>query len=206
MCGMPSSGSSRQDLERYLAKHGVLGEEGVRVFETRDGGLEWIEDKILLAAGIVTDSNKPPLELSELSFFEEFDEAALEAIGRELEASVLEAGKGLFLRDEPGDRLYFVRRGRIRILLPLEGGKRHHLATVASGEMFGEVAFLDGERRSADAEAAVNTWLYVLPRAGLASLENTHPEVAARIFEGIAKVTSFRLRMADAELRTLEER
>ena len=97
----------------------------------------------------------------------------------------------------------FMSRGTI----PGSGARASPSATaVASGEGFGEVAFLDGGRRSADAEAAVRTWLYVITRERFERLEREHPEVAAKIFERIAIVTSQRLRLADAELRMLEER
>jgi SulP family sulfate permease len=206
ICGMPSKSASRQDLQRYLEQHGVLGEHGVRVFETRDSALEWMEDRILEDEGIVRDSSRPPLDLAELSFFHDFPEKSLQVIRHVVEEEALEPGQLLFRRDDPGDEIFFVRRGRINILLPMEGGKRHHLATVASGEGFGEVAFLDGGRRSADAEAAVRTWLYVISREHFKRLEREHPDVAAAIFEQIAVVVSQRLRLADAELRMLEDR
>lgn len=205
-CGMPSKSASKQDLERYLHQHGILGEDGVRVFETRDSALEWMEDRILEDEGIVRDASRPPLELEELAFFHDFPKDAMEIIRAVIEEEALEPGQLLFRREDPGDEIYFVRRGRINILLPLEGGKRHHLASVASGEGFGEVAFLDGGRRSADAEAAVRTWLYVISREHFRKLEQSHPSIAAKIFEKIAVVTSQRLRFADAELRMLEER
>jgi SulP family sulfate permease len=207
ICGMPSRSSSRQDLERYLENHGILRSEGgVRVFETRDSALEWMEDRILEDEGVVRDAGMPPLDLAELDFFRDFTGGELGVIRGIVEEEALEPGELLFRRDDVGDEIYFVRRGRVSILLPLEGGKRHHLATVASGEGFGEVAFLDGGRRSADCEAAVKTWVYVISREHFAKLGIQHPEVAAKIFERIAIVTSQRLRLADAELRVLEER
>jgi len=206
ICGMPSKSASRQDLTRYLEQHGVLGEDGVRLFETRDSALEWIEDRILEDEGIVRDGSQPPLDLAELAFFENIPKESLDVIRKVVDEEALEPGQLLFRRDDPGDEIFFVRRGRINILLPMEGGKRHHLATIASGEGFGEVAFLDGGRRSADAEAAVKTWLYVISREHFKRLEREHPDVAARIFEHLAVVISQRLRIADAELRMLEDR
>lgn len=206
ICGMPSSSTSRQDLEQYLHQHGVLGEHGVRVFETRDSALEWMEDRILEDEGIVRDTNRPALDLTELAFFQDFPPDALEVIREMVQEKHLGPGELLFRRDDPGDEIYFIRRGRINILLPLEGGKRHHLSSIASGEGFGEVAFLDGGHRTADAEAAVETWLYVIGRDRFTRLEREHPEVAAKVFERIAIVTSQRLRLADAELRILEDR
>ena len=91
-------------------------------------------------------------------------------------------------------------------MLPLEGGKRHHLATFCQGDFFGEMAFLDREPRSADIGAVTATDLYVLSRERLDGLVKTNPALSGRVFEQLAYAVSKRLRMADVELRALEER
>jgi len=91
-------------------------------------------------------------------------------------------------------------------LLPLEGGKRHHLATFCRGDFFGEMAFLDRQPRSADAEAATATDLYVLSRDRFDALVKLDPTLGGRVFEQLSFALSKRLRLADTELRALEER
>jgi len=56
-------------------------------------------------------------------------------------------------RGDPGGELLLIRRGAVRILLPLGGGGHLTLATFGRGNFFGEMAFLDGSVRSADAVA-----------------------------------------------------
>jgi len=90
--------------------------------------------------------------------------------------------------------------------LPLEGGKRHHLATFCRGDFFGEMAFLDRQPRSADAEAATATDLYVLSRDRFDALVKLDPTLGGRGFEQLSFALSKRLRLADTELRALEER
>ncbi len=115
-------------------------------------------------------------------------------------------GSRVFAAGDAGDEVFFVRRGRIHILLPLEGGKRHHLATFCRGDFFGEMSFLDRGVRSAEAEAATETELFVLSRAGFDRLAASDPLLASHIFERLALAIAQRLRTTDAELRTLEER
>lgn len=116
------------------------------------------------------------------------------------------AGAKVFSAGDGGDEIYFVGRGRVDILLPLEGGKRHHLATFCRGEFFGEMAFLDRGLRSADAEAATASELFVLSREAFDTLARENQELAADVFEQLALAIAQRLRVTDAEVRGLEER
>ena len=102
--------------------------------------------------------------------------------------------------------MFLVRKGRISILLPLEAGKRHHLATFARGDFFGEMAFLDRERRSAEAEAATDCELFALSRDAFEVVIERHPELAAHFFGRLSLVMGQRLRVTGGDLRALEER
>jgi CRP-like cAMP-binding protein len=72
--------------------------------------------------------------------------------------------------------------------------------------MFGELSFLDRDKRSADAVAVIRTDLYVVSRAHLDALQQTDAALSAHIFERVAREISQRLRIANMELRSLEER
>ena len=92
----------------------------------------------------------------------------------------------------------------VRIELPLDATRNHHLATFGRGAFFGEMTFLDGDARSADAIAATDTELYVLSRKTFDKLAEEHKKVALKLLEGIASVLAARLRFANAEMRALE--
>src|SRR4051794_27353568 len=62
-------------------------------------------------------------------------------------------GEVLFARGDPGDSLYLVRRGNVRIFLEDDRGQRIVLAEHGPGEVFGEVSLLDGGDRTATAVA-----------------------------------------------------
>ena len=80
----------------------------------------------------------------------------------------------------------------------------HHLGTFGRGAFFGEMTFLDGAVRSADAVAFSDTELYVLSRKTFESLADKHRKLAFSLIEGIASVLASRLRYTNAELRVLE--
>src|SRR5258708_13293272 len=78
----------------------------------------------------------------------------------------LGVGEMLFQKGDPGDALYGVRRGQIRIETGASDGSRLTLNFMGSGDLFGEVAVLDGQSRTADATAGEPTELFVLRREG----------------------------------------
>ena len=205
--GMPSSLPTRQDIEQYMKQLGLESKrDGIRIFDTRDSALEWMEDRILEAAGWTAAEDEQPLALGEIEFFSELDAATLAEVAGAVREISLPAGSRICSRGDTGDEIFFVRRGRVNALLPLEGGKRHHLATFCQGDFFGEMAFLDREPRSADIGAVTATDLYVLSRERLDGLVKTNPALSGRVFEQLAYAVSKRLRTADTELRVLEER
>jgi SulP family sulfate permease len=203
--GMPSALRTSQDIEDYLRKLAIVS-SGANVFETRDSALEWMEDQILAAAGWSPPDSKPPLELNEIPVFRDLDEESLAEVRTLMEMRSLEPGARIFSLGDTGDEIFFVRKGRVHILLPLEGGKRHHLATMARGDFFGEMSFLDRRTRSAEAAAATKVELFILSRAAFDSILPRNIRLGTSVYEQLAHAIATRLRTTDAELRSLEVR
>jgi len=205
--GLPSNLPTHQDIERYMKQLGLeSSREGIEVFDTRDSAIEWMENRVLEAAGWTGEEDEQPLALGEIEIFSELDAVTIaDLAGAVREISFPPRGR-ICSRGDTGDEIFFVRRGRVEALLPLEGGKRHHLATFCQGDFFGEMAFLDREPRSADVSAVTATDLYSLSRERFDALVKTNPALGGRVFEQLAYAVSKRLRVADTELRVLEER
>jgi SulP family sulfate permease len=205
--GMPSGLLDERNFEHYLTQLGVVNEEaGVMISETMDGALEWMEERILENAGAVKEAEERMLDVKDFELFREFDEKMISELTKCMSTLSLTPGKMAFSHGEEGDELYLVRRGSVRILLPLDRGKFHHLATIGSGDFFGEIAFLDKGKRSADVEAKVPTDLYVLSRARFNQQSRSNPTFGVQVFARLAHAIALRLRQTDAELRVLEER
>lgn len=205
--GMPSSLPAHRDIGAYLDELGVgRGSDTRMIFDTRDGALEWIEDRILEEAGWVPSTSRPPLELHEMALSHSLDRAGTERLRPLVKERRVAAGELVFGSGESSDDIYFVRSGRVHILMPLQGGQRHHLATVCRGEFFGEMAFLDRAPRSAEAVADTDSELFSLSRHRFDELAATDEQLAAKVFEELAIAMAHRLRATDAELRALEER
>ncbi|MEW6749348.1 MAG: SulP family inorganic anion transporter [Candidatus Latescibacterota bacterium] len=207
LCGLPSSLPDHQNLREYLTQLGLVeAGKGIRVSETLDGALEWIEERILESAGAARHADGHALSLPHIDLFRGLTAEDLHGLTAWLREVTVAAGERIFSTGEPGGEIYLVRRGSVRILLPLEGGQRHHVATIGRGDFFGEISFLDRGRRSADAEAKEPTDLYALSRTHFDCAAGAHAALAARVFARLALAIAERLRQADTELRTLEGR
>jgi CRP/FNR family cyclic AMP-dependent transcriptional regulator len=93
----------------------------------------------------------------------------------------LGVGEVLFRKGDPGDALFGIRRGQIRIEAGASDGSRLTLNFMGSGDLFGEVAGLDGQSRTADATAGEPTELFVLRREDFLSHLEREPKVAIKI-------------------------
>lgn len=204
--GMPSSLPTRQDIEHYMATLGLSSGGGIRIFETRDSAIEWMEENVLESAGWTHTEEESPLMLSEIEVFSNLDPETIAKLSGAVESITVPAGGLVCAQGDKGDQIYFLRRGRVHALLPLEGGRRHHLATFCLSDFFGEMAFLDRQPRSADVVAATAVDLYVLSRDRFNALVHLDPALGGRVFEQLSFALSKRLRLADTELGILEER
>ncbi len=205
--GMPSSVASRQDIQDYMAQLGLVGgPAGAGVFEPRDRALEGKAGRILESAGWSAPESRPPLSLQEIDLIQGLPAETIQRLAAAVRELSVIAGSSVFTHGEPGDELFFVRKGHVHIRLPLEGGKHHHLATIGRGDFLGEMAFLDRGNRSADAVAASDTALFVLSRATFEQLAKQDTALGTGMFEQLARGIAQRLRVTDVELRALEER
>ncbi|MGE5148251.1 MAG: Crp/Fnr family transcriptional regulator [Candidatus Eiseniibacteriota bacterium] len=95
----------------------------------------------------------------------------------------LPEGAVLFQQGDEGDALYAVVSGLIRIAVAGEGGKELTLGLMEPGDVFGEIALLDGLTRTAGAQAAADTVLLVVQRAHFLQMLEAEPGLARHIIE-----------------------
>lgn len=195
---------SGQDMEQYFDQVGLVrAESPVRVFGELDEAMEWVEDRILEQTGLQRGEERL-LELQEIDLFAGRKEETLAALEACMEKRSFKAGQRIFARGDTGDDLFLIRRGSVRIVLPLGERQGHRLATFARADFFGEMAFLDRDARSADAIAFTDTDLFVLSRANFDRFASEHKRAAMALLEGLARVLAIRLRYTNAELRVLQ--
>jgi CRP/FNR family transcriptional regulator, cyclic AMP receptor protein len=89
-------------------------------------------------------------------------------------------------KDEPGDCLYVIHGGRVRIELPSNDGPPVVLRVLGAGEFFGELALLDGKPRSATAVAMETTRTLTLRRDDFQEFLRISPHAAIHILAQLA--------------------
>jgi CRP/FNR family transcriptional regulator, cyclic AMP receptor protein len=106
------------------------------------------------------------------------------------------AGTRVFHEGDSSDACYIVSEGSFRVTREHSDGRAITLATLGPGEIFGELAMLDGDTRSASAESITDGTLLALPANDVRSLLGRNPEIALKLVAGLVR----RLRAANMRL------
>ncbi len=99
----------------------------------------------------------------------------------------LARGQALFREGDPGDRLYVVLQGKVKLGRHAADGRENLLAVMGPGEMFGELSLFDPGPRTATASAITETTLRGLGHTDLQPWLTEHPEVAAQLLAALAR-------------------
>jgi CRP/FNR family cyclic AMP-dependent transcriptional regulator len=92
-------------------------------------------------------------------------------------------GATIFAKGDPGNSLFAVCTGNVKIMAPSAEGKDTVFNMLKEGDIFGEIALLDGHPRTADAVAATDCELLVIERRNFVPLVHSHPEIALKLIE-----------------------
>ena len=134
--------------------------------------------------------------LRETILFAELDDEQLDHIAAAGSVQSLQRNVILFEEaDEPGE-FYLVLAGRVAIAQESDDGRESLLAVLGPGELFGEMGFLDGLNRSAQARALEESEVLVVPYAELRLLYENHPAALWSAVQLLAR----RLRATDRAL------
>ena len=176
----------------------------MRIFDTRDDALLWIEDRIL-SEELPARPAEALLGLRDMDLFAGRKEETLAALEACMETRSYKAGEKIFSRKDQGQELILIRRGAVRVQIPLGEKLMYHVSTFGRGDFVGELAFLDRQPRSAEAIALVDSDLFLLPRDRFDKLAEEHKKIAIQLLEAVASVLASRLRRTDKQLRALQE-
>lgn len=106
----------------------------------------------------------------------------------------------IFSEGEMGSFMCLIIDGNVSVQKANQDGDNIELAKLGKGRTIGEMAVLDGERRSATCTAATDCTLLILSRESLEKMMLETPRIAAKVIRAIAIALSRRLRMADGKL------
>ncbi len=123
----------------------------------------------------------------------------LDALARQAKAVRLAPREVLFAKGDPGERLYLVTSGRVRVGVVSAEGREVTYALIGPGQIFGEIAVLDGGPRTADATAAEPTELLAFERRDVLAFIRAHGDYGLRLIG----ILCSRMRHADELLEDI---
>ncbi|TYC51181.1 Crp/Fnr family transcriptional regulator [Rhodobacterales bacterium] len=93
------------------------------------------------------------------------------------------AGDTIFDMGSPGQSMMAIAEGSVRVSVLTPSARDVTLSELKAGDVFGEIALLDGGERSANVKALTNCTLFVLERRSLIELLHRNPELSIRLIE-----------------------
>jgi CRP/FNR family cyclic AMP-dependent transcriptional regulator len=124
--------------------------------------------------------------LASIPFFSGLDADALDRVGSGMRTRRFRRGEVIFHVGDPGDALFIIVAGEVKISLPSESGDEAILVRLHQGDVFGELALLDGAPRSATATALGPVETVVLPRDRFRDLIAAEPAVRDALLASLA--------------------
>ena len=137
--------------------------------------------------------------LRSVPLFAGLPDGELEALGRSLGKRTFGKGMIIFHSGSPGQTLYIIESGLVRIFSLSESGQELTVNLYGPGELFGEMAVLDGRARSAGALCMERTVTHTLHRDIFVRCLKRNPALAY----GIIELLSARLRYTTYHLESL---
>ena len=131
--------------------------------------------------------------------FASLDDEAFAALTKEITEVDLSRGATLFHEGDPGDQLYFIVSGKIKLGRTASDGRENLVAVMGPGAIFGEMALFDPSPRSTSATAVSETRLAGLKHENLRKVIQHSPEVSAQLLQALAR----RLRRTNENLADL---
>ncbi len=137
--------------------------------------------------------------LGKTQVFSGLDETECSALASEMREVSYSAGQVIFGRGDAGREIYLVTAGRVRLSVLTAEGRELSFAHAEPGALFGEIAMLDGDVRTADATAVNKTTAYTLSKASFMRLSETHPHISEAMLLFLCR----RIREADQQLEAI---
>ncbi len=137
--------------------------------------------------------------LKQVSLFASLPDEDVRTLMSVAKRRTFRSGEVIFHRDDPGQVLYVIKEGKVKICLISPDGQEIALVVFGKGECFGELALLDGLPRSADAIALEKVECYTLQRGDFHGSIMRNPKIAIQVLEVLSK----RLRSTDQQVEDL---
>src|SRR5437763_13938078 len=133
------------------------------------------------------DTEKEVAYLKQVTLFEDLADEEIQELMSAAKRRTFRSGEVIFHRDDPGQVLYMIKEGKVKICIISPDGQEVSLAVLGKGEYFGEFALLDGLPRSTDAVALEKVECYTLQRSDFLNAIQKNPKIAILVLEALSK-------------------
>jgi len=153
-----------------------------------------------------TEKSDLQFSLQSIPLFESLGKRDLSLILNIIHSRSYLTGEYIFYQGDPGIGLYVIREGKVRIIRSDEDGNEIELAIFSKGDFFGELAMVDGEKRSASAVAKTDVRAAVIFKPDLDEFIEKYPKKGINILFGISKIIATRLRLLNEDFFSLQSK
>jgi small-conductance mechanosensitive channel/CRP-like cAMP-binding protein len=124
--------------------------------------------------------------LSRVDVFRALDAGKIDRLSRRMRMIIYGPGEVILRQGDPGDSLYVVRAGSVAVQVGSDGARRE-VATLTSGQFFGEMSLMTGETRAATVVAKTDCECYIVDKEAFREVLDERPELAGTISEILSR-------------------
>ena len=140
--------------------------------------------------------------IKKAAIFADLEGDELERVAEICNEQQFKFGKTIFKEDEPGNRLFIIAEGEVRISRNVPGSGEEALAVLKPGACFGEMSVLDRSTRSTDAIANTDCVLLTITRSDFDMLLDFDRELGYKVLWSVVRLLCDRLRVTNDNLRS----
>ena len=137
------------------------------------------------------------------SLLQDLSAEDLDGLATYCEMRTMSEGTTVFIENMPGESLFLITKGSIRISKMFAEGDEKTLVVLGPEDVFGEMAVIDGLPRSATARVAENAELISFKKKGLERLCSENAPLSLKLVSNIVRVFSKRVRESSEEYRDM---
>ena len=140
--------------------------------------------------------------IKQARIFADLEDDELQRVAEICNEQQFRSGKTIFKEGDPGNRLYIIAEGEVRISRDVPGSGEEALTVLKPGSCFGEMAVFDRSERSTDAIANKDCTLVTITRSDFEMLLDFDRDLAFKILWSVVRLLSDRLRITNENLRS----
>jgi len=148
--------------------------------------------------------------LRQVPIYKDFSKKEFTELEKLVHHRTYASGDFVFKNRAPGEGMYIIMKGTIKITIGTRSGDEQVLAELKEGDFFGELALFDNEPRSANALATTDSKLIGFFTADLLSLQDRNPQMTNKILMNLGSMLGERLRstnhlLLEAQIKSHDE-